>query len=65
MTTRGKDQSDVLKKKDNVTQGKLGLQQWGDDGAHEVAGTGGGGTAERQARIQRGQRHEDEEEVND
>lgn len=52
-----KDQADVLKKKDNVTRSKLGLQQWGDEAEPGPADhTPGGGTAERQAGLARGQR---------
>lgn len=47
------DQRDVLKKKDNVTQGSRGLQIWGDDamGDNGQAGNASQGTARRQAFI--------------
>lgn len=53
-----RDQADVLRKKGNVTQGKLGLQIWGEEGVPDLEqkGTGSQGTAERSARIQRSQR---------
>lgn len=51
------EQEDVLAKKGHVTKGTRGLQQWGDEatpnGPH--AGTGSAGTAERAAKITRGQ----------
>ena len=58
MPTESRDQSDVLAKKDNVIKSDRGLQIWDDD-AFGVAGQGGDasqGTAERAARIARGQR---------
>lgn len=52
-----RDQQDVLPKKGNVTTTDRGLQQWGSEGLPDAAatGTGGGGTAERAARITDGQ----------
>lgn len=51
------NQEDVLKHKDHVTQGSLGLQIWGDESTPDSghAGTATQGTAERQATIKRGQ----------
>lgn len=51
------EQDEVLPKKDNVTEGSRGLQQWGDDAVPEgpMSGTGASGTAERAAKITRGQ----------
>lgn len=59
-----RDQQDVLPKKDNVTKSSIGLQQWGDEAQPEdgkAVGTSGSGTAERQARIARGQMGPDED----
>ena len=56
--TRGADeQEEVLPKKGNVTEGSRGLQQWGDEASPEgpMTGTGTMGTAERAAKITRGQ----------
>lgn len=52
-----REQKDVLAKKDNVTEGARGLQQWGDEAMPDegARGTGAEGTAERAARIGRGQ----------
>ncbi len=55
---RGADEQDeVLPGKDNVTEGARGLQQWGDEAVPEgpLTGTGTMGTAERAAKITRGQ----------
>lgn len=51
------EQEDVLPKKGNVTEGSRGLQQWGDEAIPEgpLTGTGSSGTAERAAKITRGQ----------
>ena len=51
------EQEDVLPAKDNVTTGSRGLQQWSDEAIPEgpVSGTGASGTAERAAKITRGQ----------
>lgn len=51
------DQRDVLPKKGNVTKSAQGLQQWGDEAIPdgEMSGTGTMGTAERAAKITRGQ----------
>lgn len=51
------DQEEVLKKKDHVTQSSRGLQQWGDEAQdpEQSTGTAQTGTAQRQARIARGQ----------
>lgn len=38
-----------------TTKSSLGLQQWGDSPMGDAVGTGGSGTAERAARISRGQ----------
>ena len=51
-----RDQEDVLPHKDHVTKSKIGLQQWGDDPIGGGVGTGGSGTAERAAKIARGQK---------
>ncbi|HVM45821.1 MAG TPA: hypothetical protein VM582_07790 [Candidatus Thermoplasmatota archaeon] len=52
-----RDQDDVLPKKDNVTSSDRGLQIWDDDElVGEGVGTGGSGTAERAAKIARGQK---------
>ena len=54
-----RDQKDVLPQKGNVTQSERGLQIWDDDDAFGDGvgtGTGGSGTAERAAKIARGQR---------
>ncbi len=53
-----RDQKDVLPKKGNVTQSGRGLQQWGESPMGDAVGTGGSGTAERAARIARGQREQ-------
>jgi hypothetical protein len=55
-----RDQKDVLAKKDNVTRSSIGLQQWGDE-AQDAEGSGGTGTAQRQARIARGQMGRDKD----
>lgn len=51
------DQEEVLPKKGNVTQSERGLQQWSDEAMPDgpTQGTGSSGTAERAARITRGQ----------
>ena len=51
------EQKDVLPKKGNVTQTNRGLQQWGEEGVpdEQTSGTASTGTAERAARITRGQ----------
>lgn len=57
-TQRGADEQDeVLPKKGNVTEGSRGLQQWSDEGIPDgpMSGTGSAGTAERAAKITRGQ----------
>lgn len=51
-----RDQEDVLPDKDHVTKSRIGLQQWGDEPMGEAVGTGGSGTAERAAKIARGQK---------
>jgi hypothetical protein len=47
------DQRDVLKKKDNVTQGSRGLQIWGEqaEGVETETGDASQGTAARAGRI--------------
>ena len=58
-----RDQEDVLPKKDHVTKSRIGLQQWGDSPMGDAVGTGGSGTAERAARISRGQKEQAEEQA--
>lgn len=54
-----RDQEDVLPQKDHVTKSPTrGLQQWGDDPMGEGTGTGSSGTAERAAKIARGQKEQ-------
>ena len=58
------DQADVLRKKGGVTRGALGLQQWDDLIQPDTGGigTGSSGTAERAAKIGKGQAGRSEEE---
>lgn len=63
MADEERDQKEVLEKKDNVTRSRIGLQQWGDSPMGEAVGTGGSGTAERAARIARGQKEQAEEQA--
>lgn len=57
-----RDQDEVLRRKDRVTRSGIGLQQWGDEPMGEGTGTGGSGTAERAARIAKGQKESLEDE---
>lgn len=51
-----RDQDDVLPRKGDVTRSKIGLQIWGDEPFGRGVGEGGSGTAERAARIAKGQK---------
>lgn len=53
-----RDQNDVLPKKGDVTKSKIGLQIWGDEPYGRGVGEGGSGTAERAARIAKGQKEQ-------